>query len=85
MRWVGPDVHAQASTLAVFDDVTGEVITRRGNGRPIEALTSASGRLTGLKPVATRPVTQRADEFPPVAKADRMIHCNTAATTPVLT
>src|ERR687893_1912240 len=38
MRWVGLDVHAHASTLAVFDDVTGEVITRRVNGRPIETL-----------------------------------------------
>jgi transposase len=43
MRWVGLDVHAQASTLAVFDDVTGEVITRRVNGRPIEALDALRG------------------------------------------
>ena len=27
MRWVGLDVHAHASAVAVFDDVTGEVIT----------------------------------------------------------
>ena len=38
MRWVGLDVHAHASTVAVFDDVTGEVITRRINGRPLEVL-----------------------------------------------
>ena len=38
MRWVGLDVHAHASTLAVFDDVTGEVVTRRVNGRPVEVL-----------------------------------------------
>ena len=38
MRWVGLDVHAHATTLAVFDDVTGEVITRRVNGRPLEVL-----------------------------------------------
>ena len=38
MRWVGLDVHAHASTLAMFDDATGEVITRRVNGRPIEVL-----------------------------------------------
>src|SRR5919201_798015 len=38
MRWVGLDVHAHASTLAVFDDVTGEVITRRVPGRPLELL-----------------------------------------------
>ncbi len=38
MRWVGLDVHAQASTLAVFDDATGEVITRRVAGRPLEVL-----------------------------------------------
>ena len=35
MRWVGLDVHAHASAVAVFDDVTGEVITRRVNGRPM--------------------------------------------------
>ena len=38
MRWVGLDVHAHASAVAVFDDVTGEVITRRVNGRPSEVL-----------------------------------------------
>src|ERR687887_651257 len=38
MRWVGLDVHARVSTVAVFDDVTGEVITRRVNGRPLEVL-----------------------------------------------
>ena len=38
MRWVGLDVHAHASAVAVFDDGTGEVITRRVNGRPIEVL-----------------------------------------------
>jgi transposase len=38
MRWVGLDVHAHASAVAVFDDVTGEVITRRVNGRPMGVL-----------------------------------------------
>ena len=38
MRWVGLDVHANASIVAVFDDVTGEVITRRVSGRPLEVL-----------------------------------------------
>ena len=38
MRWVGLDVHAHASTVGVFDDATGEVITRRVVGRPIEVL-----------------------------------------------
>jgi transposase len=38
MRWVGLDVHAHASTVAVFDDVTGEVITRRVTGRPLGVL-----------------------------------------------
>ena len=38
MRWVGLDVHAHASTPAVFDDATGEVITRRVVGRPMEVL-----------------------------------------------
>jgi transposase len=37
-RWVGLDVHAHATAVAVFDDVTGEVITRRVNGRPMEVL-----------------------------------------------
>lgn len=38
MRWVGLDVHAHATAMAVFDDATGEVITRRIPGRPIEVL-----------------------------------------------
>ena len=38
MRWVGLDVHAHASAVAVFDDVTGEVVTRRVVGRPFEVL-----------------------------------------------
>jgi hypothetical protein len=38
MRWVGLDVHAHATTLAAFDDVTGEVIPRRVVGRPMEVL-----------------------------------------------
>ena len=37
-RWVGLDVHAHASAVAVFDDATGEVVTRRVVGRPIEVL-----------------------------------------------
>jgi hypothetical protein len=36
--WVGLDVHAHATRLAVFEDVTGEVITRRVVGRPLEVL-----------------------------------------------
>src|SRR3954467_4240531 len=38
MRWVGLDVHAHASAVAIFDDGSGEVITRRVNGRPMEGL-----------------------------------------------
>ena len=38
MRWVGLDVHAHASAVAVFDNETGEVITRRVIGRPLEVL-----------------------------------------------
>jgi transposase len=37
-RWVGLDVHASQSVCAVFDDATGEVITRRLMGRPHEVL-----------------------------------------------
>jgi hypothetical protein len=38
IRWVGLDVHARESTLAVFDQRTGEVTTRRVAGRPHELL-----------------------------------------------
>ena len=38
IRWVGLDVHARESTIAVFDQATGEVSTRRLSGRPHELL-----------------------------------------------
>src|ERR1039457_3377614 len=38
IRWVGLDVHARESTLAIFDQATGELTTRRGVGRPHELL-----------------------------------------------
>ena len=38
IRWVGLDVHARESTLAVCDQGTGEVLTRRVVGRPHELL-----------------------------------------------
>ena len=38
IRWVGLDVHARESTLAVFGQATGEVVTRRVVGRPHELL-----------------------------------------------
>ena len=38
IRWVGLDVHARESTIAVFDQATGEVTTRRVVGRPHELL-----------------------------------------------
>ena len=34
IRWVGLDVHAHESTLAIFDQATGEVSTARVVGRP---------------------------------------------------
>src|SRR5919108_5961119 len=34
IRWVGLDVHAHESTLAIFDQATGELMTRRVVGRP---------------------------------------------------
>jgi transposase len=43
IRWVGLDVHARESTLAVFDQATGEVVTRRVVGRPHELLPSLRG------------------------------------------
>ena len=36
--WVGLDVHARESTFAIFEQATGEVITRRVVGRPHELL-----------------------------------------------
>lgn len=38
IRWVGLDVHAHESTVAVFDQGTGELITKRVVGRPHELL-----------------------------------------------
>jgi hypothetical protein len=38
IRWVGLDVHARESTFAIFDQATGEVLTRRVVGRPHELL-----------------------------------------------
>ena len=38
IRWVGLDVHARESTIAVFDQATGEVATKRVVGRPHELL-----------------------------------------------
>jgi transposase len=38
IRWVGLDVHARESTIAVFDQRTGEVVTGRVVGRPHELL-----------------------------------------------
>jgi len=38
IRWVGLDVHARASVVAIFDQATGEVTTRRMVGRPHELL-----------------------------------------------
>jgi transposase len=41
--WVGLDVHARESTFAVFDQGTGEVITKRVVGRPHELLARLRG------------------------------------------
>jgi transposase len=38
MRWVGLDVHVHESTIAIFDQGTGELLTRRVVGRPHELL-----------------------------------------------
>jgi transposase len=38
IRWVGLDVHAHESTVAVFDQRTGELVTKRMVGRPHELL-----------------------------------------------
>jgi hypothetical protein len=47
IRWVGLDVHARESTLAVFDQATGEVQTRRVVGRPHELLPWLRGGAPG--------------------------------------
>jgi transposase len=38
IRWVGLDVHAHESTIAIFDQGTGELTSRRVVGRPHELL-----------------------------------------------
>jgi transposase len=38
IRWVGLDVHAHESTIAIFDQGTGELTTKRVVGRPHELL-----------------------------------------------
>jgi transposase len=38
IRWVGLDVHARESTLAIFDQASGEVSAKRVMGRPHELL-----------------------------------------------
>jgi transposase len=38
IRWVGLDVHAHESTIAIFDQGTGELMTRRVVGRPHELM-----------------------------------------------
>ena len=48
IRWVGLDVHARASVVAIFDQAMGEVVTRRVAGRPHELLAwLARGRAAG--------------------------------------
>jgi len=36
MRWIGLDVHAHESTMAVFDQAIGELVCRKVRGRPHE-------------------------------------------------
>jgi transposase len=38
IRWVGLDVHAHESTIAIFDQGTGELVVKRVAGRPHELL-----------------------------------------------
>jgi hypothetical protein len=52
IRWVGLDVHAHESTIAILDQATGEVTTRRVVGRPHELLPSRSFG-TQYCPIAT--------------------------------
>ena len=47
MRWVGLDVHAHANAVAVFDDVTGEVMTRRVVGALLAGEPSPCERRAG--------------------------------------
>jgi hypothetical protein len=59
MRWVGLDVHAAESTLAVFDQGTGEVQTRRIRGRPA----GAAGACAGGRAALPRRLRGRADRL----------------------
>ena len=43
IRWVGLDVHAHESTVAVFDQGTGELVTKRMVGRPHELMVVLRG------------------------------------------
>jgi transposase len=43
MRWVGLDVHARETAMAVLDQATGEIQTRKLRGRPRELLRSLEG------------------------------------------
>jgi hypothetical protein len=38
IRWVGLDVHAHESTIAIFEQGTGELTSRRVVGRPHELM-----------------------------------------------
>src|ERR1019366_2258027 len=43
IRWVGLDVYAHESTIAIFDQGTGELTTRRVGGRPHELMAWLGG------------------------------------------
>jgi hypothetical protein len=48
VAWVGLDVHAHESMVAIFDQATGELRTRRVVGRPHE-LVSLLGAIPRLR------------------------------------
>ena len=81
IRWVGLDVHARESTLAVFDQATGEVRTSRVVGRPHELLE----RLMEI-PVPARMVYEAGPTGYGLARelSKRGVECVVAAPSPVV-
>jgi hypothetical protein len=69
IRWVGVDVHARKSMVAVFDQATGEVLTWCVVGWPRELLpvlrevpraarlVYEAGRTSGGRRIASRPIS----------------------------
>ena len=68
IRWVGLDVHARESTIAIFDQTTGEALTRLVVGRPYELLVNGAAlesvHRLAARPVARWPTSRRRSRLP---------------------